>query len=193
MKNEDYHGQMPDAWEPESDAQSPLTTMPVNSLTDAFILADKDYIASRILQAVEAGESDPLKVLAGLKAMEILVNVLTDKSPKTNKHAAKAVAFNECVLNKAGYQSEKKFSLFGATFTKTEGGTKYDYSQCNDYTLRLLEKAAKDATDALKKRQEFLKMVPVEGVPVIDLETGETYTVYPPAKSSTSTLSVSFK
>jgi hypothetical protein len=194
MKNEDYHAAMPDVTErPEFEEQSPLTTMPAKALTDAFILADKDYIASRIIESVESGESNPLKVLAGLKAMESLVSTLTDKSPKTNRHADKAKFLNDCVMATAEHYSGKKFLAFGATFTKTEVGTKYDYTLCNDPKLAELDKAAKDAADQLKKRQEFLKMVPVEGLDILEQETGETYTVYPPSKSSTSTVSVSFK
>jgi hypothetical protein len=36
-------------------------------------------------------------------------------------------------------------------------------------------------------------MVDSKGLDILDAETGETYTVYPPSKSSTSTVSVSFK
>jgi hypothetical protein len=194
MKNEDLHAELPEMWEPaEETEQSPLTTMPVKSLTDAFIMADKDYISSRIIQSIESGESDALKVLAGLKAMESLVNTLTDKSPKTNRHADKAKFLNDCVMATAGNYSGKTFPAFGATFTKTEVGTKYDWSVCNDQRLSELMEKANDAAAALKKRQDFLKMVDPEGLDILDAETGETYTVYPPSKSSTSTVSVSFK
>ena len=194
MKNEDLHAGLPEMWEPALETeQSPLTTMPVKSLTDAFIMADKDYIASRIIESIESGESDPLKVLAGLKAMESLVSTLTDKSPKTNRHADKAKFLNDQAMANAGHYSGKTFPAFGATFTKTEVGTKYDWSVCNDPKMSELMESANDAAAALKKRQEFLKMVDAKGLNVLDAETGETYTVYPPAKSSTSTLSVSFK
>lgn len=195
MKNEDLHAQLPDVAEmPNGEKDyNILTMLPAHDLNDAFILADKDYIASRIIQAVEDGEMDPLKALSGLKAIESLISTLTDKNPKTNRHADKAILLQQHITDAAGYYNEKKFSLYGATFTKTEVGTKYDYSQCNDAKLIELEKAAKDATDALKKRQEFLKSVDPKGLDVFDSETGETYTVYPPSKSSTSTVSVSFK
>ena len=195
MKNEDHHAQLPDVTErPEIEKDyNILTTLPAHDLTDAFILADKDYIAGRIIQAVEDGEMDPLKALSGLKAMESLVSTLTDKNPKTNRHADKAILLQQHITDAAFAYNTKKFSLYGATFTKTEVGTKYDYSKCNDAKLAELENAAKDAADALKKRQEFLKTVPVEGLAITDTETGETYTVYPPSKSSTSTVSVSFK
>lgn len=195
MKNEDYHAEMPDVAErPKTTDHNMLTTMPAHDLTDAFILADKDYIAEKILQAVEEGEMDALKALSGLKAMEGLISILTDKNPKTNRKADKAISFQSHISDAAGNYNEKKFSLYGATFTKTEVGTKYDYSLCNDTKLIELEKAAKDAADTLKKRQEFLKTVdPKDGLSILDESTGETYTVYPPSKSSTSTVSVSFK
>jgi hypothetical protein len=194
MKNEDLHAELPEMWEPaEETEQSPLTTMPVKSLTDAFIMADKDYISSRIIQSIESGESDPLKVLAGLKAMESLVNTLTDKSPKTNRHADKAKFLNDCVMATAGHYSGKTFPAFGATFTKTEVGTKYDWSRCNDAKLSTFQARLEILKGLVAERQEFLKRVPVQGLDVIDSDTGETYTVYPPSKSSTSTVSVSFK
>jgi len=195
MKNEDYHAELPDVTDrPEIEKDyNILTQLPAGDITDAFILADKHYIAARIIQSIEDGEMDPLKALSGLKAIESLVTILTDKNPKTNKWADKAIALQSHITDSAGAYNEKKFSLYGATFTKTEVGTKYDYSLCNDAKLPELEKAAKDAADALKKRQDFLKTVDPKGLEVLDTETGNVFTVYPPSKSSTSTVSVSFK
>lgn len=205
MKNEDYHAELPDATErPEIEKDyNILTQLPAGDITDAFILADKHYIAARIIQSIEEGEMDPLKALSGLKAIESLVSILTDKNPKTNKWADKAIALQSHVTDAADSYNEKKFSLYGATFTKTEVGTKYDWATCNDPKLAELEKAKADADKALKERQEFLKTVPPAkigehgnkegGLLVTDEETGETYRIYQPTKTSTSTVSVSFK
>jgi hypothetical protein len=192
MKNEDLHNELPEMWEPETDYNI-LNKIPAHDLTDAFILADKGYIATRIVESVEAGEMDPLKALSAIKSIESLVDMLTNKDPKKNRYADKAISLQQNVTDAAGLYNEKKFSLFGATFTKTEVATKYDWSKCNDAKLPELEKAAKDAADALKKRQEFLKTVDPKGLDILESETGETYTVYPPSKSSTSSVSVSFK
>lgn len=192
MKNEDLHAQLPEMWEPEID-YGILNRIPAHDLTDAFILADKGYIATRIVEAVEAGEMDPLKALSAIKSIESLADMLTNKDPKKNRYADKAISLQQHVTDAAGLYNEKKFSVYGASFTKTEVNTKYDWSQCNDAKLPELEKAAKDSAGALKKRQEFLKTVDPKGLDILDAETGETYTVYPPSKSSTSSVSVSFK
>jgi len=162
-------------------------------IIEAFIQADKSEIAAEIVEAVDSGYLPPLKALAGIKAMESLTDMLTNKDPKKNPHADRAILLQSHVTDAAGAYAEKSFPLYGATFTKTEVGTKYDWSQCNDAKLIELELAAKKAGDELKARQEFLKTVPTEGLPIVDEETGETYSVYRPSKSSTSSVSVSFK
>lgn len=79
----------------------------------------------------------------------------------------------------------------GVKFTLSEVGTVYDFSKCNDLMLEELESKAREAADAVKVRKEFLKTVPVKGLIVTDPESGDTYTVYPPSKSSKSSFKVS--
>ena len=45
----------------------------------------------------------------------------------------------------------------------------------------------------VKDRESMLKTVPQKGMIVTDEETGETFTVYPPSKSSTTNVSVTLK
>jgi len=175
----------------ESEVQTIATAAP-DTLTDALLLADKKQIAANIADAVECGRIEPLKALAAIKAMESIVKYLTDKSEK-NKLQILAVQLQGHITDAASKQPEKKFGMYGATFTKTEVGTHYDWSKCNDPKLIELELAAKNASESFKAYQEFLKNVPTKGLEVANSETGEVYTVYPPAKSSTSTVSVSFK
>jgi hypothetical protein len=80
--------------------------------------------------------------------------------------------------------------LRGVKFTLAEVGTAYDFSQCNDIELEKLESKAKEAADMVKVRKEFLKTVPPSGLLVTDKETGDTYEVFPPAKSSKSSFKV---
>src|SRR5690348_4972499 len=79
----------------------------------------------------------------------------------------------------------------GVKFALAEVGTAYDFSQCNDIVLDELEATAREAADAVKVRKEFLKTVPAKGLIITDEETGDTFTVYPPAKSSRSSFKVS--
>jgi hypothetical protein len=56
-----------------------------------------------------------------------------------------------------------------------------------------LQLKAELATKALKERQDFLKVVPVAGVLFTDEITGETYKIYPPSKTSTTSVAVTLK
>jgi hypothetical protein len=123
--------------------------------------------------------------------LEKIADILTNKDPKKNRLADKAILLQSIISDEIGRQPEKKFSFYGASFTKTEAGTKYDWSLCNDPVLDDLMDAAKGANEGLKRRQDWLKTCPVEGLPILVESTGETVTVYPPSKSSTSTVSVS--
>ena len=99
--------------------------------------------------------------------------------------------FKKYVIEEAqkyGKDSEKH----NAKFRVGEVGTKYNFSQCNDPELAGLEIAAKQAADALKARQEFLKGVPASGVPVLSSD-GELVTVYPPSKTSETSVIITLK
>ena len=155
--------------------------------------AEQTSIATSIIDAVEEGKLDALKALAGLKKLEAITNAATERDEKKNPIAAKAEQLQNYVLETAATYGQKKFDAFGATFNQTEVGTKYDWSKCNDPKLIELQAAAEKAAKELKERKEMLKNLPAAGITVTDEETGETSTIYPPAKSSTSTVSVSFK
>lgn len=88
--------------------------------------------------------------------------------------------------DKAEFKTER-----GVKFTLAEVGSSYDFSKCNDLRLDELEAKAREAADLVKVRKEFLKTVPEKGLIITDEETGETYTIYPPAKSSRSSFKVS--
>lgn len=79
----------------------------------------------------------------------------------------------------------------GVKFTIAEVGTTYDFTNCNDPVLVQLESSAKEITEMLKQRKEFLKAVKPEGEIITNSDTGETVTVYPPAKSSKSSFKTS--
>lgn len=79
----------------------------------------------------------------------------------------------------------------GVKFSLAEVGSVYDFSQCNDWELEALEAKEREAKEEVKIRKEFLKTVPSKGLIVTDRESGDTYTVYPPSKSSKSSFKVS--
>lgn len=88
------------------------------------------------------------------------------------------------------YEKGKYLSARGVKFEMAETGTTYDFSGCNDEELNRLEAKVSAAKEELKQRQEFLKTVKSEGLIITDSESGETYTVYPPLKTSKSSYKI---
>lgn len=105
-----------------------------------------------------------------------------------NPEVVKAVR-NEAEL----YAKEGGLKLYGHRIEPIEAGTKYNYSECNDPVyLRLLEKKALIEAE-VKAREKFLQAVPYKGMSINDQETGESdITIYPPIKTSTSTVKLTF-
>ena len=85
----------------------------------------------------------------------------------------------------------KKFEFNDAKFDIREMGVKYDYSQCNDPVLIELEAKVETLNKELKARQEFLKGVSPKGIEIIVED--ELVKVYPPSKTSTTSVSVTLK
>ena len=79
--------------------------------------------------------------------------------------------------------NEKIIRYNGCVITRKQVGVKYDYDVCNDPVYMKL-KTRRDIADALlKEREDFLKMVPVEGTTIVDEETGEVYRINRAGKS----------
>lgn len=84
---------------------------------------------------------------------------------------------------------------YGKTYTTTSGtkielaevGTKYDFSKCGDYELYELESQMAIIEEQIKAKKEFLKMLPLSGIEIIDTN-GEVHSLYPPTKTSTSSI-----
>lgn len=150
----------------------------------------RNSFVDKIIEAVQEGVSDPLRVLVQLKSVEAVIGTLTDKNPKTNKRADVAKLFSTYTLEAAARQG-KSFNVYGAKLEQKEVGANYDYSQCNDSELIALQAAADAAREKLKERQKYLQNLPASGIEVLDKETGEMVTIYKPSKSSTTTITVS--
>jgi len=75
----------------------------------------------------------------------------------------------------------------GTRIELAEVGVKYDYTFCEDdkYNEMVVKKMALE--EQIKERQIFLKSLPVEGIEILD-EDGVLKRIYPPSKSSTSSV-----
>lgn len=140
---------------------------------------DINNTAAVLLEQLDAGTINPLCLIERFKALEKL------------QEAIKPV-LTDLAVKEASKYKEPEITLFGAVFKVGNFGTKYDYSGCGDPVLKELEEKAKEATEALKARQDFLKAI--KGFEtVVDKSSGEIVTVYAPVKSSTTSVSCSIK
>lgn len=144
-------------------------------------------LANKFISEIEDGNISALKAHIYIKSIENLIKQFTDS--KENDELSKK--YKKLVSDEADTYAGKSFELHGAKFTKTETGVKYDYSACGDKTWNDLEYKIASLLAAKKIREDFLKNVPVEGHSMIDEESGEVFTVFPPSKSSTSAVNCS--
>lgn len=156
-----------------------LTTTSILSLFDTNKEQRETFVAQVIAQ-LETGNVDALKIHYQVKCMEKIIEAInSDKQYKSY------------VLDAAEKYGQKEFEFGFSKIKIGEVGSKYDYSQCNDPEVAELEKQVKEFSDKLKARQKFLQTVPAEG---IDVRVGdEMVTVYPPSKSSTTSVIVTLK
>lgn len=158
-----------------------LTTTSILSLfqTDK---SQRESFASDIVQRIDNGEVDPLIVHLQLKCMEDIIKVINSNS-----------SYKNAILEASQQQGQKTFQFHNSKFEIKEVGVKYDFSKCEDIVLAKLHKQLEDLSAEVKARETMLKTVSEKGMIVTDPETGETFTVYPPAKSSTTSVAVTLK
>lgn len=134
-------------------------------------------IAQTAINAVVEGEIDPIVAHINIAKMEQAIKLY-----KANEQVL------DITLRELGKYGKKQ--TFGdCTLQEAEAGVRYDYSGCCDSRLEELYETRKALDEAIKEREAFLKSVPLSGVAIP--ETGEV--VYPPAKSSKTTIKTTFK
>ena len=168
-----------------------LTTTNILSLFETTKEQRKTF-AEDIVQRLRNEEVDPLKIHTQIKAMEEIINSLTNRTEKTNKNFLLAIDYQKILLD-AAEKNGKKFQMFNAEFSVKEVGTAYDWSKCEDIELNSLLLEQDAIKEKIKSKQDFLKTVPISGLSILIESTGEMITVYPPAKSSTTSVSVTLK
>jgi hypothetical protein len=149
-----------------------------------------------ILQRLEDGEVDPLEVHLQVKAMEDVILQLTSTDKEKNKGNLEAAIQYKNILidafaNRAAGQ--KSLDFHNSKFTVMEAGTVWHYENTEDPVISDLYQQQEDLKKKIKEREKFLQNVPAEGLLVTDEATGETYKVYKPYKTSTTTISVKLK
>jgi hypothetical protein len=150
-----------------------ITTQGILSLFETT-KAERATFTSNVLERIEEGQADPIRVHLQLKAMEEIVKTLN-----TNER------YKELLLD-AAQKSGKKFMAFNAEFQVKEMGQRYDFTYCGDDELLEFYSHQEKLKYLIKEREEFLKKVPVTGMQKVT-ESGEVITLFPPSKTSTTT------
>ena len=153
----------------------------VLSVLDMFSTSKEgiNLFASKVINEVEAGNIDPLKVKLYCKTMEAIAEKI-DKG--TIEHQKREAA-------KFG---DKPFNFAGAELHLTSTYTVYDYSNCGYSDWNKFNKEITNLKEKLKDCEVFLRSLrgPLE---VLNSETGEVEIVSPPTKKVTEGVKCSIK
>lgn len=158
-----------------------LTTTSILSLFQTN-KEQRQHFVSDVLSRVFNGEVDPIKIHTQLKCAEDIIKQLTSNDQYRNS-----------VVEAVQHYGTKSVEIHNAKFEVKETGVKYDYSMCEDPVINELLEKQSEIDKKVKDRQKFLQTIPQKGLTVVIEETGETFIVYPPSKSSTTNVSVTLK
>jgi hypothetical protein len=134
-------------------------------------------VSNSIEHILETGEV--LKIAEAISCMEHFIKGVKD-DPR----------FKEYVREETSKYPKGFVSSSGAKIECIESGVKYDYSVCEDTEMNNLNELMITIKEKIEERQKFLKTVPASGLSIVDKESGEMVTIYPPSKTSTSSFKV---
>ena len=138
-----------------------------------------DMFSDQLIESVKKGEANPVELLIQLKAMsKVTERVLNE--------------IRENFVTEGDKYPTNSFEFNGVRLEKGEVGVKFDFTVCKDTTWERLNTDTQTAAEKLKERQEFLKTLRGP-LTVVDDITGEIVTIYPPNKTSTTSLKVFIK
>jgi len=135
----------------------------------------------QVVNSVCEGEVNVLNTHLQIKAMEEIIEAIKSDAN-----------YRDSLLTNAE-NNGKKFEYQNAKFDIREVGTKYDYSKCNDAKIVELKAKETQIKNEVKEREEYLKKVPSEGIEILDSDTAEIIRIYPPSKTSTTSVVVTMK
>ena len=144
------------------------------------LVTGKDQIqafADGVINEVKEGAQNPLEVKILITALKKSLEIIED-------------GIKDSVLSEATKHG-KNFEFKGARVTIKENGTKYDYSGCCYHNWMHYDSQEKNAKSHKQEAEAFLKGLK-EPITVVDELTGEVVKVYPPIKTSSTGLSISF-
>lgn len=134
-------------------------------------------LAKLAVDAVTRGDVDPLVAYENISRMEKAIELFK-----------KSEEVRDITLRELAKYGHGKTSS-DCTIEEVEAGVKYDYSGCNCQALDDLYKMRDAVMANIKEKEKILRALPASGL--TDPATGEIF--YPPARSSNTTLKVTFK
>jgi hypothetical protein len=142
---------------------------------------ERTEVVREIFQELLEGRINAMELHIRMKCIEEVVKQLTSMP-----------AYKAIVLDDAEKHG-KSFQYHNAKIDIREVGVKYDYSKCGSSELSELYVHAANVDSRIKVLESYLKPLPFSGIQVINQSTGEVETHYPPAKTSTTSVAVTFK
>ena len=127
-----------------------------------------------LTKGVEDGLINPLELLTKIRATEkVLDGVLAN--------------IRDLMVTEALKYGKDPIIVNGVEMKVQEAGTKYDYSKCNHPEYNILVNQKNHISDKMREIEAILKANKTSWEHV-DVSTGETFTIYPPTKTSTTTV-----
>lgn len=143
---------------------------------------EQRQLAEALTQKVADGDVSPISAYVQMKS---LGNVI-DSFLKNKEVKDLAIAEIE------RYGKGETPSFRGATLRTGETGVKYDFTVCGDPVWNDLNGQLEQIKCQMSVREKYLKNIQSPKVE-IDEATGEIYTLYPPARQSTTSVIVTYK
>lgn len=133
-----------------------------------------NQLADQVISSVMDDGANALKQIIMVKALD---SALTKIKSKLMPYA----------IEEFRLENSKEVDINGYRISEATTGVSYDYSNCNHPIYAKLVNQMADLKEQISDIEQMLKSLksPME---ILDKETGEVYTIYPPAKKSTTTL-----
>jgi hypothetical protein len=136
------------------------------------------YYVEQVVKSIQDGEQNPLDVHLSRVKMEKILKGINDNPD-----------IQDAVMKEFEKYGERTVEYKGALLQQQESGVKYDFSGCGDPVMDEYIRQLDDLKLKMKEREKFLKNIPVSGI--VDPETGSF--IYPPSKSSKTTIKTTLK
>lgn len=157
----------------------------MDNLTPTSLLAimpntkgEINNFSEMLLNGINSGEIDPLKIHVQLKAIESVIKKVNDSED-----------YKKAIRTQSEQYGSKSFTAFGAKVELAETGTKYDFSNCNHTEYNDICNQIKALESNKRDLETTLKTIKVATPFII---YGEAVEVTPPTKSSTSSIKITF-